>query len=613
MLRLVRIFEGKIAMRKLVFIALMLAVLCLAALVAGEVVTTEIPSTLTRDISLQGKTAGGFPDNPPVEGISSTTGLPKADGKYFPVLVQIDNNLSAMPQWGLTQADIMYELPLSGNGWTRLTALFADTIPNEAGPVRSARLMHADLREEWDALLLHFGEQITPGSNFREAIRNYGVSAKGLEMDGIGNTYSKQFPRTKYHGAPHNVSAQVPALIAMVPNQDYQFPVRPFRFSKDAVYEGPNAYKITINHKGNESTMSTYFYDYVNNNYLRSTAKGPYVDYFEPEKQLAYSNVIVQRTRLDFNRRAQNPILPEVVGSGAADIFIGGKYIAGAWFRATPQSRTIFFDQNGNELVLQPGRTWIVITNEETTVTYDNDHDAGTKVYYSIMGAMPKYESLAPGMRSNEVREMKKRLGEQGFIKGKTFTNSYDEKTVGFVSAFEQSVGLPADGIADSLTLALLYGEKVPDGVDLQSKYAELEQLAQSVTVPAAVENTQVQEEEPAPAETDAVETEPADATEAPAAVTEPAQPTDAPSGSSEGDAAASEVELAEGERLAKVVTPNKGKLNLRKEPKTSGELITGLKNGSMLVVTEINGDWCKVRQDKLEGYVMMKFLEFMD
>ena len=587
-------------MKKAVFFGLMLAILLSTALAFGEIVTMQIPSTLKRDIPLKGKTAEGFPNNPVIEGVSSTTGLPRAEGKYQAVLVQIDNNLGALPQWGLAQADIMYELPISGNGWTRLTALFSDTIPKEAGPVRSARVMHADLREEWDALLMHYGEQTAEGSNFREAIRNYGVTAKGLEMDGIGNAYDEFFPRVKYHRAPHNVSAQVPLLIAQLQNPDYQFPQRPFLFSKDAVYEGPSAYKITISHKKNDSTASTYFYDYINNTYLRSTAKGPYVDYFEPEKNLVYSNVIIQRTKLTFNRRAQNPLLPEVVGSGAADIFVGGKYIAGAWARTSAQSRTVFFDQNGNELVLQPGKTWIVITNEETAVTYDNDHDANTKIYYSIMGSMPKYQPLAQGMRGEEVREMKKRLAAQGFIRGKTFSNNYDEKTSGFVKAFEQSVGLPADGTADSLTMALIYGEKIPEGVDLAGMYAELERLSKEVTVrvvatpaPGAA-NMQVQDEEPAP-EVSKPTQKPAEKTPTPTAAPTPT------------------IQLAEGERLATVTTPNKGKLNLRREPKRNAKLVTTLKNGSTVVVTEVSGDWCKVRQDKYVGYVMAEFLEFMD
>lgn len=97
-------------MKKAALLVLMLSLLLVSALVSGEIVTMQIPSTLTRNITLSGKTAEGFPNNPAVEGISGTTGLPRAEGKYLPVLVQIDNNLGALPQWGLAQADIMYEL-----------------------------------------------------------------------------------------------------------------------------------------------------------------------------------------------------------------------------------------------------------------------------------------------------------------------------------------------------------------------------------------------------------------------------------------------------------------------------------------------------------------------
>ena len=104
---------------------------------------TLIQATLTRNISLK----TGLPENPVIPGESPVTGLPISEQKYIPILVQIDNNLAAIPQWGIADADIMYELPIQGGGWTRLTALFSDKYTAETGPIRSARVMNEDLRE----------------------------------------------------------------------------------------------------------------------------------------------------------------------------------------------------------------------------------------------------------------------------------------------------------------------------------------------------------------------------------------------------------------------------------------------------------------------------------
>lgn len=607
-------------------IALILLFVMLAPMALAEdapvvspdgVINTVIPTVLTRDIQLKGKKAdGSVPNNPVIPGISPTTGLPKAEGRYVVVLSQIDNNLGALPQWGLTSADIMYELPISGNGWTRLTALFSDKVPAEVGPVRSARVMHAELREEWDALLLHYGEQTADGSNFREAIRNFGVPAKGLEMDGIGNKYSALFPRVKYHRAPHNVSGHAQELLAQVPDPNYPFQPRPFLFDANATYEGPDAHKITVTHKKNSSTEATYFYDEAKGVYLRLTAKGIYTDYLEPDTTLYYSNIIVQRTKLAFNKRSQNPLLPDIVGSGAADIFIGGKYIAGGWYRSSFQSRTVFYDQNGEEIILRPGKTWITINGEDTVVTYDNKHDANTQAYYAVMGKLPQYTLLQLGDSGEEVRKMKQALYEQGFIRTGKFNSRFQDNTVPLVEAFEAAKGLPVDGIADSLMLAILYGETVPGYTQPAAPEGE-EPLTVTETVTQPEDTTQVVEEAPVVTEAPATPVPTAVPTVEPT-VAPTAEPTVAPTAEPTQEATQEPAEEAAtpepaGERKATVVTGNKGPLNVRKEPKGTAKLLMRIDFGTEVIVLAEEGDWSKIRVGTREGYAMTKFLVYID
>ncbi|NLO16432.1 MAG: DUF3048 domain-containing protein [Clostridiales bacterium] len=367
-------------MKKFTIVAIMLILLLatLAGSAEGAANTTYIEGVLTRNIKLAGRGGdGSFVVHPAISGESSTTGFPLNKETYIPILVQIDNNLGALPQWGIADADIMYELPIQGGGWTRMTALFSDHYPDEAGPLRSARVMHADLREEWDAVLAHFGQQEAEGSNVKEVLRNYGVTKKGLDIDGIGNKYKDYYERVRYHAAPHNVTVYASKLSELMAQRDYTFPVRPFLFGDDPIHSGPAAEKITINHKGNPDTASAYVYDTYSKSYQRHTVKGPYMDLMKPEQPLSYANVIVQRTRLTYNNSSLNPLLPDVVGGGAADIFIGGRYIAGAWARNKVQERTVFFDQDGQEIVLQRGKTWICIADTDTVVSFEGDARMG--------------------------------------------------------------------------------------------------------------------------------------------------------------------------------------------------------------------------------------------
>jgi len=52
--------------------------------------------------------------------------------------VKIENTPEALPQWGVDQADVVYEEIVNG-GITRLAAIFNSQAPTKVGPVRSVR------------------------------------------------------------------------------------------------------------------------------------------------------------------------------------------------------------------------------------------------------------------------------------------------------------------------------------------------------------------------------------------------------------------------------------------------------------------------------------------
>ncbi|MDR1953887.1 MAG: DUF3048 domain-containing protein, partial [Clostridiales Family XIII bacterium] len=73
------------------------------------------------------------------------TGMETTDAAIVgnrPLSVKIENSSAARPQKGLNAADIIYETMVEG-GETRLNCIFQSSIPDEVGPVRSAR--HSDL------------------------------------------------------------------------------------------------------------------------------------------------------------------------------------------------------------------------------------------------------------------------------------------------------------------------------------------------------------------------------------------------------------------------------------------------------------------------------------
>ena len=73
----------------------------------------------------------------------------------------------------------------------------------------------------------------------------------------------------------------------------------------------------------------------------------------------AFANVIVQWVAYDaLSPTVQTPLL---VGEGAADLFVGGRHVQGTWSRAACDARTLYWDESGREVLLEPGTTWIAL------------------------------------------------------------------------------------------------------------------------------------------------------------------------------------------------------------------------------------------------------------
>lgn len=316
-----------------------------------------------------------YPANPLVPGFSPTTGLPFS-GIYAPVLCVFDNAPNAYPHWGIGQADIVYQVPNMGGGATKLLAFFSDNMPEMAGGFRSARTPFVDFTFSWGASFVFAG---TPGKDVKDNINVY----KKLRDNGyrFDKTYFDVLGNGTYHHiekgkrAPHNKVANIAQIQAMSLISGRTFTPQPFKFAKSEPASSILANQINVTlyinakeRRINEPNSSYFVYDAANNAYTRTSAWGINVDEGNREEPLLFSNVIVMRMRYDYVK--SYIFLPEPLGSGRAEIFIGGKYIPGAWVRPTTESRYIYVDEAGEEIALNPGKTFIVVVNEQAKVEY---------------------------------------------------------------------------------------------------------------------------------------------------------------------------------------------------------------------------------------------------
>jgi hypothetical protein len=122
------------------------------------------------------------------------TGLPAPDGEVIkrrPLSIKIENSPQSWPQTGLNDADIVYETRVEGD-MSRFNCIFQSNIPDEVGPVRSARLSDAWIVPQYNAMLYYSGLNGEVKSRLKKAGVQYGPQGD-------------LFYRTSSKSAPHNL------------------------------------------------------------------------------------------------------------------------------------------------------------------------------------------------------------------------------------------------------------------------------------------------------------------------------------------------------------------------------------------------------------------------
>lgn len=313
-------------------------------------------------------------ENPVISGVNPITGE-AFSGEYRVTLANIDAHPNALPHWGVASADLMYEMPIQADGSTRTLALFMSEYPESAGPIRSARVAMCSLREMWGGTYCFYGYQGGRDSNnvleWVKANSAEGTMSYPAYLNGM-TKYSDWFPRSNdsNHVAPYNVRMN---LTEVYNNYSLTPTPHPFLFSDTGLERGEDVNGIVISYKQTSPAYVTaYQYNDATGLYDRYRNGAPYVDALTGE-QCSYANVLVIRT--DISWASGNPSRPVIRlnGQGVCEIFQNGRYIRGTWARdctATDnlQNRMVFFDENGQELTMKTGKTFIQIVDNEQPV-----------------------------------------------------------------------------------------------------------------------------------------------------------------------------------------------------------------------------------------------------
>ena len=295
-------------------------------------------------------------------GRSITSGLP-TDHEARIMICQMDNEPGARPQKGIGSADIVYEVEIYDGGYTRYTAVFNDTIPEKIEPIRSARIVHADICYEYQGAFVHYGGQRYPGSDVyytMDMLENFGT-----RYDGIAN--DKDFYRDKGRKAPNNVICNLKDLYD---RSDWSTMKCKSPLSFQSEYQVPeqgeevSQFRITYRKK---SYVPSYEWDGELKKFRRLYNNKPFVD-GETGEQVLVDNVIVQHVEYSwFDGQSDRPKV-KLRGENKCDYFIGGKHFTGTWKRSKIKNNTIYYDDDGDVVQFNPGKTYIEILRLERDV-----------------------------------------------------------------------------------------------------------------------------------------------------------------------------------------------------------------------------------------------------
>jgi len=294
-----------------------------------------------------------------------------------PLAIMVNNHIDARPQYGLTAADIVFEAVAEG-GITRLMPIFHSTDTDKVGPVRSARVHFIDLAAEFYSWYAHWGgayaptladgtkdySETNPKADAYQHINDVGLAS--LDQQWLGDTaYYRDTSRDV--ALEHTGYTSTSALWKEAPNRYPEegwtkyIKFRTWKFKDDAPPSNRGfVTDITFNFWEDPNFEVVWKYNKDTNLYTRYQGGEKFTDAGN-QKDITAKDVIVQFTVETSAEDKKNHLLYDIVGSGNAKIFMDGKVINATWSKSDIRERTIYYNENVEELEFNRGQIWVEI------------------------------------------------------------------------------------------------------------------------------------------------------------------------------------------------------------------------------------------------------------
>ena len=307
-------------------------------------------------------------------GLNPLTGLP-IDADYEnrrPAAVMLNNMKKAMPMFGQSQADIIYEAPAEG-GITRMVGVYQNPsqVP-QIGAVRSTRAYYLDIAQGHDAILLHAGYS----DEAKDLIRQRGMTTLNMLSGNLeGTLYWRDQERIRTRGLEHSAFTSGERIETAYQNLgDKATHVPGYRdsllFADDGTpRNGLPASAITVPYSSYKTGV--FEYDSVAGTYAVSQYNEPYIDGWD-NTQVKVVNVLVLFASVRDQGDEWGHLTITLTGVGNGLFACGGRYVPIKWSKASPTDPFVYTLEDGSPLVLGRGNSYINIVQLSCKVEVDS-------------------------------------------------------------------------------------------------------------------------------------------------------------------------------------------------------------------------------------------------
>ena len=282
------------------------------------------------------------------------------------LVVKIDNHPKSRPQWGLNQADIVFEENVEQ--LTRFAAVYHSQGSDPVGPIRSGRIQDINLLASFNGPLFAWS-----GGNAQvsAAIRKSTM----VDLSHSSANEAGGFRRESSRVAPHNLVAETSKLWTLAP-ADAKPPVPQFEYRADGETvptdsKPAGAVKISM-----DGVDIMWEWSPENLTFVRSQDDKPHVDM--QDVRINAPNVVV--VSVVYTRSGSSPVAKSV-GSGEVWVYTAGKLIQGSWERLDPFKPFVFKDTKGAVIKLTPGRTWVEVIRAKSAAHIPEGIDTASVPY----------------------------------------------------------------------------------------------------------------------------------------------------------------------------------------------------------------------------------------